>query len=64
MYTRTLIAALCQMAQVINAAEHVVASMQTLRDSCTDDEFEKLLDSDHIGALICACIDLEAELEN
>ena len=64
MNTRTAIEALGQMATVIDSAESVVAALQALREGSTDDQWDQLCDNELVDALICACMDLESELED
>ena len=64
MNTRTALEALAQTADVISAAESVAAALQALRDGTTDDQWDQLCETELIDALIAACMDLEAELED
>jgi hypothetical protein len=49
---------------VIGSAESVVAALQALRDGTTEDQWDQLCDNELIDALICACMDLEDELDD
>ena len=64
MNTRTAIEALGQMATVIGSAESVVAALQALRDGTTDDQWEQICENELLDALICACMDLESDLDD
>ena len=64
MNTRTAIEALSQMATVIGSAESVVAALQALREGTTDDQWEQFYNNELLDALICACMDLEGDLED
>ena len=68
MNTRTALEALAQTAaqtaNVISAAESVADALQALRDGTTDDQWDQLCENELIDALIAACMDLEAELED
>jgi type II secretory pathway component PulF len=64
MNTRTAIEALSQLATVIGSAESVVAALQALRDGTTEDQWDQLCSSELVDRLICACMDLESDLED
>jgi hypothetical protein len=64
MNTEIAIEALSKMAKVIGSAESVVAALQALRADTTDEQWDQLCDNDLVDALICACMDLESELED
>ena len=66
MDTRTAIvaAALGQMATVIGSAESVVAALQALRDGTTEDQWDQFCNNELLDALICACVDLESDLDD
>jgi hypothetical protein len=64
MNTRTAIEALSQMATVIGSAESVVAALQALRDGTTEDQWDQFCNNELLDALICACMDLEGDLED
>ncbi len=64
MNTRTAIEALSQMATVIGSAESVVAALQALRDGTTEDQWDQIISNELVDRLICACMDLESDLED
>ena len=65
MNTRTALKALAQTAVVIDSAESVVAALQALRDGTTDEQWEQLIEQNELLVnLICACVELEADLED
>ena len=65
MNTRNALKALAQMAVVIDSAESVVAELQALRDGTTDEQWEQLIEQNELLVnLVCACVELEANLED
>lgn len=59
----TLSAGLEALVDTLRSAERVVAALQTLRDTTTEDRWEELCSDELLDALLSACTDLEADLE-
>jgi hypothetical protein len=58
----TLATGLKALVQMISSAELVVGHFQALRDTCSDEQWEKLV-SGPLADLLDACSDLEYDLE-
>lgn len=50
-------------AAILSSAEEVVKKFQVLRDSCSDEEFEKLCEDAKLGELLSSLGDLEYDIE-
>lgn len=59
----TLSASLEVLADTIRSAETVVAALQALRDTTTEDRWDEICSDELLDALLGACTDLEYDLE-
>ncbi len=59
----TLSAGLEALVDTLRSAERVVAALQTLRDTTTEERWDELCSDELLDALLSACTDLEADLE-
>lgn len=59
----TLATQLQELATALNTAEQVVTAFQTLREFCSEEQWDELCSSGPFSDLLDACSELEADLE-
>ena len=62
-HMNTLVAQLEELATALGTADRVVTAFQALRDNCSDDEWDALLQCEPLSDLLDACSDLEYDLK-
>ena len=51
-------------AEIVDLAAIVVDHLKKLRDETTDDEWDRIIDNQHVDELITACMDLEGSIDD